>query len=247
MREGMGNAARQAAFHLPHLVSNLSDQAAGDRLAIIEMPQAVSHQLSAMAGIGTFFAGQVPHSDTAIAALADHRKVLVVRELRSTLVSCLLSEQQSPSSEPTSGWQSEGRSQMLTFLRQQGPSLFGQFLSILTWMAERDVVILRVEDLQQRDKAAIDRLTRLLRIDMHSAINLDRTNLDRTGSFRPIRLDDFWSTDTEQLFSAFGGCLWNRALGYDQPYEASARDASARDTGARDVGAHDLGIHRATV
>jgi hypothetical protein len=229
----MGNAARQVAFHLPHLVSNLSGQAAGDRLAIIEMPQAVSHQLSAMAGIGTFFAGQVPHSDTAIAALADHRKVLVVRELRSTLVSCLLSEQQSPSGEPASGRQSEGRSQMLTFLRQQGPSLFGQFLSILTWMAERDVVILRVEDLQQRDTAAIDRLARLLRIDMHSAINLDRTNLDRAnldraGSFRPIRLDDFWSTDTEQLFSAFGGRLWNRALGYDQSYEAGSRDVGAQ-------------------
>ena len=286
MREGTGNAARQAAFHAPHAVSNLSHPAtagfgqrdvsqAGERLAIIQMPQAESRHLSALArhlgwnpanandrgsGTGesdtadsgaagstangdlarrarTFFAGQIPHSDNAIAALADHRKVLVVRELRGTLVSCLISERQAEAGAAIPAWQpGEGRAQMLTFLRQQGPALFGQFLSILTWMAERDVVILRVEDLLRRDSAAIDRLTRHLRIDAGPDIDpatdadIDSGQLaaidSLAASLPAARLDDFWSNDTEQLFSAFGGCLWNRALGYDQPHQGSSGGAT---------------------
>ena len=236
---GNGQCRKADSFPSAHLVSNLSGQAtAGDRLAIIQMPQAESQPLSAMAGAGTFFAGQVPHSDTAIAALADHRKVLVVRELRSTLVSCLLNDRPSATGEAAPAWQpatcqsGERRSQMHSFLRQQGPSLFGQFLSILTWMAERDVVILRVEDLLRRDRAALDQLTQLLHLDTQSDINLDRlSTIDAlAGSFQAVRLADFWSNETEQLFSAFGGCLWNRALGYDQPYDTSAPLNASDDT-----------------
>jgi len=267
MREGTGNAVMQAALHLPHLVSHLSgaaprfDTRGGDRLAIIEMPQAESRQLATIARhigwrpghwrsnershgssafdlaerhAGTFFSGQILHSETAIATLAGHRKVLLVRELRSTLVSCLRNEAQQLSEDPPSdgsapAWRSgDDRSQMYLFLRQHGPALFGQFLSILTWMAEKDVTILRVEDLLRPDEMMVDRLIRLLRIDGLPAVNLDAATfqpaaLDKvhTDASQSFKLGTFWSNETENLFSAFGGCLWNKALGYDRSADDS--------------------------
>jgi hypothetical protein len=267
MREGTGNAAVQATFHPPHVVSHLSGAAArfdtrsDDRLAIIEMPQAESRQFSIVARhlgwrpghwhdnershgsnafdlaerhAGTFFSGQILHSETAIAALAGHRKVLLVRELRSTLVSCLRSEVEQLSDDPQSdgsvpAWRSgDDRSQMYQFLRQHGPSLFGQFLSILTWMAEKDVTILRVEDLLRPDEMMVDRLIRLLHIDGLPTGNFDAATFHpaprddaRADAAQAFKLGAFWSNETENLFSAFGGCLWNKALGYDRPTDDS--------------------------
>jgi hypothetical protein len=173
----------------------------------------------------TFLLGHIPHSEIALTALAGFRKILLVRELRSVLVSRFQAERDQPL--PAIAQPATDRSDMCRFLRQQGPLLFGQFLSILTWMAEKDVVISHVEDLGRVDQAAARQLSKALGIEGRSA-----SKHASAMSAAEIKLEHFWSDAAEELFNAFGGCLWNSALGYDQPYMVPQRVNGERASGS---------------
>ncbi|HVJ43431.1 MAG TPA: hypothetical protein VM639_18160 [Dongiaceae bacterium] len=191
---------------------------------------------------GSCLLGAIPHTENAIEALRGFRKILVMRELRSAFVSLLRIErrlQQSPHLAPI--WQlPTNQLQMSRFLQQHGPSLFGQFLSVLCWMTEPDVVTLRFEKLQQPDSGMAARLARLLRRDASTSGDRDAdagipdltAGADSlltvlrpaSGAAAPVKsaakahFRSFWSGEAEALFTAFGGCQLNKALGYDQAY-----------------------------
>lgn len=204
-------------------------------------------------GQATFFVDQIPHSDAAIAALAGHRKVLLAQELRSLLVAGLRSEMRQRVDIPTAAAQpghdrpGHGRSRMCHFLRLNGPALFGQFLSILTWMAERDVILLRSEDLAAPDESMRNRLAPLLHLDGKPGVDADAVTIRQVARDNgapaagdAAGLAGFWSNDAEQLFTAFGGCLWNRALGYDR-VQARSRISNRPRSADRSAAGHATG------
>ncbi|HWT98413.1 MAG TPA: hypothetical protein VN229_12390 [Terriglobales bacterium] len=191
---------------------------------------------------GAFFVGHIAHSDSAIAALSRFRKILAVRELRSALVSRLCFERRlrrSPHLAPI--WQvANDRLQMQLFLRQQGPALFAQFLSILPWMVEPDVLTLRFEDLRQPDLSLARQLTALLNRenlplrDVSSAagevagLDVLRNALAAdtlTKSPEQTDVSAFWSAETEALFLALGGGQMNKAMGYEALAETVSDNA----------------------
>jgi hypothetical protein len=211
------------------------DESIDDRHDIDQASQRIEQHIRNLPD-RTFLLGHIPHSEIALTALASFRKVLLVRELRSVLVSRFqVSRFQADRDQPSTAIASSAtdRSDMCRFLRQQGPLLFGQFLSILTWMAEKDVVISHVEDLQRVDQAAARQLSKALGIKGRSA-NV-HAHADAMSAAE-IKLERFWSDAAEDLFNAFGGCLWNSALGYDQPYMVTE---GADDSPAKSGRPHD--------
>ena len=180
---------------------------------------------------GAAIFGQIPHSDAAISALAGTRKILVVGELRGHLVACL--QHELPDRKAGHAARLGRQEQMCRFLRVHGPALFGDLLAALTWATEPDVLVLRLEDFPFPPTVPDDHLLAALRPFRREGLETvaGRTipaTLARLGRFdqarpkagSPVPLADIWSDEAERLFSAFGGCHLNQALGYDQPYIA---------------------------
>ncbi|HVJ34564.1 MAG TPA: hypothetical protein VND94_15715 [Terriglobia bacterium] len=242
---------RREAGHGADRAAGSSAPRPADRLVLIGAPRAGLSLLAEIAGqhgwrdqrqtevletlaadagslpAGSCLIGAIPHAEAAIAALAGFRKLLVIRELRSTLTSALRLERQLrrwPHLTPV--WQlPTDELQMSRFLQQHGSFLFGQFLSVISWLTEPDVVTLRFERLRQPDAALAARLAMLLRRDAGksgheftapaAAMNSNRHPVVARRSGEAGDFRSFWSDEAELLFTAFGGCQLNKALGYD--------------------------------
>jgi hypothetical protein len=190
---------------------------------------------------GAAIFGQIPHSDIATATLAGTRKVLIVGELRGHLIACLQRELHEEMSTPARAARTAGgaartsrQEQMCAFLRDRGPALFSELLAVLTWATEPDILILRHEALPSPVATLDGHLLAALR-----PLNRENDEAadDRSLSIVPappgpsdhpsspastfVSLAEIWSDEAEKLFTAFGGCYLNQALGYDQPYPAA--------------------------
>jgi len=115
------------------------------------------------------------------------------------------------------------REEMCQFLRGRGTALFDSLLSSLTWATDPDVVILRLEDLPVMPVASgdysNDHVPVALQPFIREAAGPVAEKIVPDGmADKPVSLADIWSDEAERLFTAFGGCHLNQALGYDQPY-----------------------------
>jgi hypothetical protein len=186
---------------------------------------------------GAAIFGQIPHADGAISVLAGSRKVLLVGELRGHLIRCLQQELQEQAMGAALPGDAAGnparcayRAQMCDFLRRRGPVLFSDLLAALAWATETDVLILRLEDLPSPAGGADEDLPAALHAFKRRRLATTGgvaslvpakptlTNQARSMAGSPVSLAEVWSDAAERLFSAFGGCHLNQALGYDQPY-----------------------------
>lgn len=174
-----------------------------------------------MAGMlppGTYLAGPIAHDEAASSILLAYRKILLVRDLRSLLVSRLAQERRlrrQPMLAPV--WQQKSLTdQMSAFLSIYGPVLFDEILSILPWLTEPGIVALRYEEVLTPSEQLARLLATTLRRDFNPARDVLRLDaLSRRAAARR-HFADYWSNEAEQTFTAFGGPQMNRLLGYER-------------------------------
>jgi hypothetical protein len=175
-------------------------------------------RMASMVPPGTYLAGPIAHDATAGDALLAFRKILLVRDLRSLLVSRLAQERRlkrQPVLAPV--WQQKSLTgQMAIFLSIYGPVLFDEILSILPWLTEPGIVTLRYEELLSPS----EQLGRLLATTLRRDFTPPRDVLRLDASSRRVtarrHFADYWSQETEKTFTAFGGPQMNRLLGYER-------------------------------
>ena len=172
---------------------------------------------------GHLLAGPLPHDEEMVAALKGCRKLLLLRDLRSLLVSRLRAERESgqrPELAPV--WHLRNNAeQMCLFLGKRGPALFDEILAILPWTCDPDCVVLHLDGLLQPDGAERRRIDDILSQGLHRLYPQASPDTARrappTPPLTPWRFADYWSDEAEAIFTAFGGPQMNRILGYEQP------------------------------
>ncbi|HEX9447591.1 MAG TPA: hypothetical protein VF920_06405 [Dongiaceae bacterium] len=167
---------------------------------------------------GTFLAGPIRHDEATTASLTTFRKILLVRDLRSILVSRLALERRlkrHASLAPV--WQQKDLvGQMSLFLSKFGPVLFDEILSILPWLTEPGIIAWRFEEMLTPGDQLARMIATTLRRDFNPPRDVLRLDIMSRRSANRRHFADYWSNEAEKTFTAFGGPQMNRLLGYER-------------------------------
>lgn len=171
---------------------------------------------------GSFAVGHLSCNDENVALLARFKKLFVIRDVRTCLVSWMRWERETRRNrryDPIWAADLDDCGQMLNFLSLNGSRLLRMMVAIQPWGQQPDVLTLRYEDLAGPEASAVvPSILAHLGLppveDPASLLAEAQAAETTTKSSRRSQVNAYWSQQTEILFKALQGHKLNEALGY---------------------------------
>ena len=171
---------------------------------------------------GTFAVGHLPSNRRCIAAMQSVESCLLVRELRTAIVSRFFFEKGARRGDRSLANPEQvalARDSLEAFLRSQGRRLINQADRIAGWRSKCAIPTIQFEEVRAESDRAIDLLARIaghdvdsIKLALHNA--LQRGSL--TKSVARLPMEAYWTPKCEHMFLRWGGNLVNVSLGYGE-------------------------------
>ncbi len=193
----------------------------------VELPIEVSARLIRP---GQFAVGHIPCGSRTQELFADFTKLMVVRDVRDSLVSMMRFHYRRQVADPMwmpaqRGWlaRPEGPSRMLGFLDTFGADLMTDARRVQPWLeGGRADLVLRFEQLigdlgAEAQQSAVEQLAKTVGAGRADAVRVLQASIGaETLTYSGQRTDrsGFWNADVEEKFVEIGGRGVSEALGY---------------------------------
>jgi hypothetical protein len=187
---------------------------------------------------GQFIVGHLEYEPHSIAATRHLRRILLIRNARDCLVSCMrFFEIPGRAETKPKIWMtmSEGPDRLQAFLDQWGADLIPYMRGVLGWMKEPDVLVVRFEELMGDMGPGIQRRTlEAIAQQVGVSTSQDLVSLfardvvgkpTKTYSGARSETRRYWDEQVEMRFVRLGGDALQRDLGYSEVWRETAHVA----------------------